>query len=365
MNLEILETIGWNSKRETAYKQLGLEDVSPGRIVADHGQKYRVMTERGEGWAEMSGRLIHDLGERSAYPAVGDWVAVRFLANEEANGVIHGVLPRSSQISRRAAGSVPVEQIVAANVDILFLVVALNLDFNLRRLERYLIMAWNSGALPIILLSKADLCDDPERYISEVEEVSPGVQVLAVSALENRGAEELHKLLKPGVTVALTGSSGSGKSTIVNWMSGQEMQRTQDIRENDSRGRHTTTHREMFILPQGAVMIDTPGMRELQLWDDEGGWSEAFGDITELAKECRFGDCRHEREAGCAVRAALDNGQLDPKRMDNYRRTQRELKFQSAKERKSVRASKSTADKRKAPRGKGEQRRLFEVVEWE
>lgn len=365
MNLETLVTIGWNSKRETAFKQLGLEDVCPGRIVADHGQKYRIITERGEGWAEMSGRLLHELEEHSAHPAVGDWVALRLLTSDSQDGVIHGVLPRSSQISRRAAGSIPVEQIVAANVDLLFIVVALNLDFNLRRLERYLIMAWNSGALPVILLSKADLCDDPQRYISEVEEVSPGVQVLAISAMEDRGAEELHHLLKPGVTVALTGSSGSGKSTIVNWMAGQEMQRTQDIRESDSRGRHTTTHREMFILPQGAVMIDTPGMRELQLWDDEGGLAEAFSDISELAQRCRFGDCRHERELGCAVRTALEEGTLDPKRMDNYRRTQRELKFQNAKERRRGKPGKASSDKKDAPRGKGEQRRQFEVVEWE
>ncbi|RRJ67719.1 ribosome small subunit-dependent GTPase A [Paenibacillus oralis] len=312
----------------------------------------------------MSGRLQYELGERSEFPAVGDFVALRFLADDSQDAVIHGLLPRTSRISRRAAGSVPTEQIVAANVDLLFVVAALNLDFNLRRLERYLIMAWNSGASPVIVLSKADLCPDPERYVDETEAIAPGVPVIVVSAMENQGREQVDALLKPGVTVALTGSSGAGKSTILNWMAGEEMQRTQGIREDDSRGRHTTTHRELFVLPQGAVMIDTPGMRELQLWEDDGGWSEAFSDIEELAKACRFSDCRHQKEAGCAVREALRSGQLERKRLDNYLKTQRELKFQAAKEQSRQRAAKAGAGKGGAPRGKGEQRRRF-AQEWE
>lgn len=362
-----LQELGWNPEREKAFRESGLEQVRPGRIIADHGHKYRVATERGEGWAEMSGRLQFDLGERSEFPAVGDWVALRFLGETGGDAVIHGLLPRSSRISRRAAGSVPTEQVVAANVDLLFLVAALNLDFNLRRLERYLIMAWNSGASPVIVLSKADLCDEPERYVAEAESVAPGVPVIAVSALEDLGREQVDALLKPGVTVALTGSSGAGKSTILNWMAGEDVQKTQAIREDDSRGRHTTTHRELFVLPQGAVMIDTPGMRELQLWDDDGGWSEAFGDIEELAKGCRFGDCRHQREAGCAVREALQNGQLERRRFENYLKTQRELKFQAAKEQtrqRSARAATSGKAGRHEPRGKGEQRRRY-ASDWE
>ncbi len=362
-----LQELGWNAERENAFRVLGIEQVWPGRIIADHGHKYRIASERGEGWAEMSGRLQYELGERSEFPAVGDWVALRFLSESDGDAVIHGLLPRSSRISRRAAGSVPMEQVVAANVDLLFLVAALNMDFNLRRLERYLIMAWNSGASPVIVLSKADLCDDPERYVAETESIAPGVPVIAVSALEDLGREQVDVLLKPGVTVALTGSSGAGKSTILNWMAGEEVQKTQAIREDDSRGRHTTTHRELFVLPQGAVMIDTPGMRELQLWDDEGGWSEAFGDIEELAKQCRFGDCRHQREAGCAVREALQSGQLERKRFENYLKTQRELKFQAAKEQsrqRSVRAATSSKAGRQETRGKGEQRRRY-TTDWE
>lgn len=356
-----MNSLGWNSKWEAAFAELGLKDVEPGRIVADHGHKYRVITKRGEGWAEMSGKLLHEITDRSDHPAVGDWIALRYFSESEKDGIIHGILPRSSRISRRAAGSVPVEQMIAANVDVLLLVAALNFDFNLRRLERYLVMAWNSGASPVILLSKADLCEDPEHFVRETENIAPGVPVIAVSAIKDQGREELESLLRPGMTIALTGSSGAGKSTILNWLAGEEMQLTQGIRENDSRGRHTTTHREMFVLPQGAVMIDTPGMRELQLWDDAGGgWSEVFTDIEEFASQCRFGDCRHEREAGCAVQEALRNGELERKRFDNYRKTQRELKYQASKEQTRQRNERKPAAKKEARRSKGEQRRRFE-----
>ena len=225
------------------------------------------------------------------------------------------------------------EQLIAANVDTLFIVSALNHDFNLRRLERYIIMALNGGVRPVILLSKQDLCPDVGGRIAEVEGIAPGIEVLAISALQDQGKAELERYLQPGVTVALTGSSGSGKSTLVNWMMGEQVQWTQDVREGDSRGRHTTTHREMFVLPQGAVLIDTPGMRELNLWEEgEDGLTRAFSDIEEFGAACRYHDCRHLREAGCAVRAAIEEGRLAEKRMVSYMKMQRELEFQKHKE---------------------------------
>lgn len=228
-----------------------------------------------------------------------------------AHAVIHGVLPRHSIISRKVAGPTQEEQIVASNVDTLFLVSALNDDFNVRRMERYLIMAWNSGANPVILLTKADLCTDAELKMAEMQQAAPGVPVHVVSALLGDGREELQPYIGSGQTVALTGSSGCGKSTMVNWLSGRNLQLTQDVREGDSRGRHTTTHRELFVLPDGGIIVDTPGMRELQLWEDDGGLDLAFGEISTLAAECRFSDCTHKREEGCAVLEAAASGVLD------------------------------------------------------
>ncbi|WP_249412895.1 ribosome small subunit-dependent GTPase A [Paenibacillus antibioticophila] len=359
---EWLNRFGWNARAESSFAEQSREGMFPARITADHGQKYKIVSERGEGWAELSGRQKYELEERSAFPAVGDWVLLRYLTETAPDGMIHGLLPRSSRISRRSAGTVPVEQLIAVNVDLLLLVAALNHDFNLRRLERYLVMAWNSGANPVILLSKADLAEDPEAIITAVEAIAPGVPVIAVSAKENQGREQLEALLKPGLTIAMTGSSGAGKSTILNWLCGEELQATTEVREDDSRGRHTTTHRELFPLPQGAVMIDTPGMRELQLWEDEdGGWAEAFADIEKLAADCRFKDCRHEQEAGCAVLAAIRNGELERKRLDNYRRTERELKYQHAKENQRKRSQHRTGGKKELRRDKGAKRRRYEL----
>nr|WP_233476071.1 ribosome small subunit-dependent GTPase A [Paenibacillus sonchi] len=297
---------------------------------------------------ELAGKLRHSLTDSGEYPAVGDWVVLALQDGGE-HAVIHGVLPRHSVISRKVAGNTLEEQIVASNVDTLFLVSALNDDFNVRRMERYLIMAWNSGANPVILLTKSDLCPDAEHKIAEMERVAPGVAIHAVSALLGDGREELLPYIGIRQTVALTGSSGCGKSTMVNWLSGQAIQLTQDVREDDSRGRHTTTHRELFVLPDGGIIVDTPGMRELQLWEDEGGLDLAFGDITRLAAECRFGDCRHEHEEGCAVLEAVASGELEEKRLLNYRKTQRELQYQSSKEvkqkRKTAAATKSAGSR--------------------
>ncbi|AOZ94319.1 ribosome small subunit-dependent GTPase A [Paenibacillus crassostreae] len=330
-----LKMLGWNDHWEQQWSICDRKDTIPARIVGDFGQKYRVITEQnGDTWAEMSGKLQHELDSRSSFPSIGDWVAVQPLAGED-RVIIQGVLDRKTCISRQAAGFVTHEQIIAANVDTLFLVCALNDDFNVRRIERYLIMAWNSGVNPVILLSKADLCSNIDEKLGLLQESAMGVPVHVVCAIENQGFEDVDKYLTTGSTVALTGSSGCGKSTIINWLFGAVLQRTQEVREGDSRGRHTTTHRELFLLPQGAVMIDTPGMRELKLWEDEGGLSLTFADIEELRRSCKFTDCRHEQELGCAVLQAVSNGEIEEKRLLNYHKTLRELKFQAKKEAKS------------------------------
>ncbi|OAB35891.1 ribosome small subunit-dependent GTPase [Paenibacillus macquariensis subsp. defensor] len=330
-----LKKLGWNNHWEQQWKMLDRKDTVPARVIGDFGHKYRVTTAFGSDiWAEMTGKLQHELQNRSYFPAIGDWVAVQRLEGEE-KVIIHGILDRMTCISRQGAGSVTHEQIIAANVDTLFLVCALNNDFNVRRIERYLIMAWNSGVNPVILLSKSDICSDVAERLHLIQEASIGVPVHVISAHNNQGFEDLSKYITTGSTVALTGSSGCGKSTIINWFSGEVIQRTQDVREGDNRGRHTTTHRELFILPHGAVMIDTPGMRELKLWEDEGGVSLTFADIEEMSTTCRFTDCMHEKEAGCAVLKAVADGEIEEKRLLNYRKTLRELNYQAQKEAKA------------------------------
>lgn len=360
---ETLERYGWNSRVSSSWKEHygSSATLSAARVLADYGQKYTLITSEGELWGEVTGKFRYGIQEGGAQelPVVGDWVAVEIRKGDGAAS-IHHILPRYSQVSRQAAGNEIKEQIVAANVDILFLVMALNHDFNLRRLERYLIMAWNSGVTPVVLLSKTDLCDQLEDYIAQVKQTAIGVDVIAVSALQNQGMEQLAPYLSTGNTCALTGSSGCGKSTLLNRLSGSEVQLTQDIREQDSKGRHTTTHREIFTLPSGAALIDTPGMRELQLWDDGGtGVSDVFTEIDELAKLCRFRDCKHEQELGCAVQNAIQQGELEPSRLANYHRTSRELKYQANKQRQQemMRA--------KATKKKPKKSRKFTPQDWE
>ncbi|OBA01082.1 ribosome small subunit-dependent GTPase A [Paenibacillus polymyxa] len=321
----------WDQWKQSNEERAGDTQLRPARLIADYGQKVKLITMDGERWGAASGKLRHAMVDPAEMPAVGDWVVIT-TSDEVSDAVIHAVLPRKSQISRQAAGFETKEQLIATNVDTLFLVNALNHDFNMRRLERYLIMAWNSGVNPVVVLSKSDLCDDVEQRVAEAEGVAPGVPVIVISALQNEGREQLEAFLQPGATVALTGSSGSGKSTIVNWLSGADVQLTQDVREEDSRGRHTTTHRQLFAIAKQAVLLDTPGMRELNLWDDSTGVAHTFADIIEIAQQCRFADCKHEGEAGCAVEEAIQRGELSESRANNYRKMQRELEYQARKE---------------------------------
>ncbi|WP_400162739.1 ribosome small subunit-dependent GTPase A [Brevibacillus sp. TJ4] len=326
-----LEELGWNPHFAQHFAPYAEQGYSVGRITLEHKRLYRIISEYGELLGEVSGKLRYEATGRDDFPAVGDWVVIA-PRELEKKATVHAVLPRISKFSRKAAGDTVEEQIVAANVDTVFLVNALNNDFNLRRMERYLVLAWESGATPVIVLSKADLCEDRPARIAEVEAVAIGVPIHVVSAEHDEGMEQLAPYLGQGQTIALIGSSGVGKSTLINKLSGVDVQRISEVREGDDRGRHTTTHRELFLLPGGALLIDTPGMRELQLWDAQAGFHGAFEDIEELAAACRFHDCRHDREPGCAIQAALADGTLDKSRYTSYQKLQRELAHQARKE---------------------------------
>jgi ribosome biogenesis GTPase len=326
-----LKSLGYNQTFEEALKQIGNETLVPGRISIEHKGMYRVLTEHGDLLGEITGKVRFNAEGRHDYPAVGDWVAVHAFP-QEGKAYIHGILPRKSKFSRKAAGNVTEEQIVATNVDTVFLVNALNQDFNLRRLERYLLMAWESGANPVIVLSKADLCDDAQSIIDEVESIAIGVPIFAVSSEQETGLESLSDFIKEGETVALLGSSGVGKSTLANKLFGSEVLKTNEIREEDGKGKHTTTHRELLVLENGGILIDTPGMRELQLWEGDSSLSQSFQDVEALSEQCRFRDCTHHNEPGCAVQSAISSGELDQDRYNSYLKLQREMAYFARKE---------------------------------
>jgi ribosome biogenesis GTPase len=318
-----LTKLGWDGDWAALFDQHVTDGGVPARVSHQHRGAYTVHTSRGELRAELPGRLLHASNGPDDLPAVGDWVAARL--DNAGPAIITSVLPRKSKFTRKAAWQVTQEQVLAANVDIVFLVSGLDRDFNPRRIERYLTMAWGSGATPVVVLNKADLCDDVAERMRLVESVAAGVPIHAVSGTTGEGIDELRPHLKENRTGTLLGSSGVGKSTIVNALCGQERLRTAEIRY-DGRGRHTTTHRELVFLPGGGLIIDTPGMRELQLWDPGTGLDDAFDDIDSLAAECRFRDCEHDHEPGCAVRAAIEVGDLDRARLASYHKLKRELR---------------------------------------
>lgn len=306
------------------------EELTVARVLSQEKGLYRIVTEKGEKLAEISGKFRYNTQILSDFPAVGDFVMVDW--NEKGDsGIIHYILPRKSSFIRKAAGNAQNEQVVAANIDTIFLCMSLNNDFNLRRLERYLSIGWDSGATPVIVLTKSDLCEDLEDKLLEISSVAIGVELLVTTAAEKNGYKELEPFLEKGKTVAFIGSSGVGKSTLINCLLGEERLDTNGLR-NDDRGRHTTTRRELFVLPSGGLVIDTPGMREFGMWDNQEGIDRTFSDIEELAEQCRFRNCTHLGEPGCAVQRALKHGELTTERWQSYQKLKAESAYAEDKE---------------------------------
>ena len=310
MNYQYLLSYGLDTHRITA--AAAYEDLVLARVCQQQRGLYRVVTEAGEKAATVAGKFAYEATVNSDFPAVGDWVLL------DHNAVIQRLLPRKSAFMRRAAGTGHSAQVVAANVDLVFLTMSLNADFNLRRLERTLTVAWDSGATPVIVLTKADLCDHVDAVLDEVAAVAIGVEVIVCSALAGDNVKAVSERIAAGQTVAFIGSSGVGKSTLINHLLGRETLATAAIREGDDKGRHTTSHRQLLLVPGGGIVIDTPGMRELQI--DGADLSRTFEDIEALALNCKFRDCGHTTEPGCAVLDAVANGALAPKRLENYRK---------------------------------------------
>lgn len=312
-----LAQLGWNDELAAQFEEHALAGLQPGRVSVQHRGAWEVAQEDGDATVEITGRLRHAAGP-GELPVVGDWVALR-------DNQIDAVLPRRSKFSRKTPFTEVSEQVLVANVDVAFLVMGLDeRDFNVRRLERYLTTAWEGGATPVIVLNKADLAEDLEAQIAQTEAVGFGVPIHVVTAVAGEGVEALLPYLAGAKTGVLLGSSGVGKSTLINALLGEGRLATGEVRE-DGRGRHTTSHRELLLLPGGGVLIDTPGLRELQLWETEEGLDKAFADVAELVSQCRFSDCAHDTEPGCAIRAALADGSLPAERWESYVKLEREL----------------------------------------
>ena len=339
----MIEQYGWSDALSRAFEPHAREGLIPGRIVVQHRDSYLVATDEGELRGKPSGRLLHEARE-AGHPAVGDWVALA-LNLVERTATIHAILPRRTTFVRRAADSVQTLQVIAANIDVAFVVTSMNADLNPRRIERYLAAAWQSGARPVVVLTKSDLCVDPQAQAAEIAALAAGCPVLMVSARQGVGLEELLAQVAPGETCVLIGSSGVGKSTLVNAFLGEERMATQAIRESDDQGRHTTSHRQLVLLPGGGLILDTPGIREVGLIDADEGLGVVFDDIESLIQDCRFNDCGHANEPGCAVRGALKSGALDPARWANFQKLGLEL---AAVEEKADRVAKDAERRRLA-----------------
>jgi len=318
--------LGFNPFFDAHFEPHRNQGLSAVRIIREDRDKYIALGESGELNCTVSGKFRFETGCKGKFPAVGDWVAVS-ARPEEGKATIQAVLPRKSFFSRKVAGQKTDEQVVAANMDIVFIVCGLDLNYNLRRIERYLSLAWESGADTVVLLNKTDLCPETEDRKKEVESIALGVEAHAISATLKVGLESVQNRIGHGKTAVFLGSSGAGKSTIINALLGVERLRVNEVIAAGSRGRHTTTFRELMLLPNGGMVIDTPGMRELQVWGDEEGLERAFGDVEALASKCRFRDCTHQSEPGCAVQAAVSDGSLDQGRLNSYFKLKKEFVY--------------------------------------
>ena len=337
-----LQQLGWCEFFEEQWKPKKSEGLVRTRVSEENRGLYKIISEIGEGWGELRGKLRHEAVSREMLPAVGDWVLVE---EHESRSTIHFVFDRHSKFSRKTAGKKTEEQIVAANVDTVLLVSSLNREFNARRIERYLTLAWESGARPIIVLNKSDLCENVSELRAEAEEAAMGVRTVVASIVSGDGIAELREIVRIGGTTAPLGSSGVGKSSLINAILGEKVQVTKEVRESDDRGRHTTTSRQLIVVPGGGVLLDTPGMRELQLWDASEGIARAFVDVAALAQRCKFRDCSHKDEPGCAVREAVDE-----QRLANFHKLQREEEFLESKQDDALRAQR-TKELRKMMKG--------------
>ncbi len=326
-----LTVYGWDARWQAAFRPFADEGLTPARVAIEYNHLLRLYTTSGDIRGRHSGKLLHEAAGRSAMAAVGDWVAIRTQPGERT-ATIEAILPRRTRFSRKAAGELTEQQVVAANIDVVFIVMGLDRDYNPRRLERYLVLAQDSGATPQVLLSKADLVDDVAPRIAECQAVAPGADIYAVSVRDGRGLDRVRAALPPGHTGALLGSSGAGKSTLINQLIGEERLATAAVRSSDQRGRHTTRHRQLVLLPWGGLLIDTPGMRELQLWTAPDAADATFEDIDEIAAGCRFADCGHRSEPRCAVRTAVEEGRLAATRLESYYKLQAEARALGAKQ---------------------------------
>jgi ribosome biogenesis GTPase len=342
-----LSQLGWQEFFDNQLTDEERASLTPARVVWEGRGGYRVNSGSEEWRADLSGRFRHDTTTRADRPTTGDWVMVA-PRSSDGRATIHRVLARSTEFSRRGAGRTSDRQVIASNVDIVLLVTSLNQDFNLRRIERYLALAWESGANPVLVLNKADVCDDPDRRRCEAQALAPGLPVLVTSAARGDGIADLETTVRRGGTTALLGSSGVGKSSLVNALVGESRQHTLPVRDDDDRGRHSTTSRQLFVVPGGGVLIDTPGMRELQLWDADAGLERAFADVEGLADRCRFRNCAHGAEPGCAVTSAAADGSLDVGRLESYRKLQREERHLEAQQDQRIRADRTRLARRGA-----------------